>query len=449
MNLLVVGMNHRTAPIDVREKVAFSDSEIRDILSRTRAEETLGEVLVLSTCNRTEFYGLSTDNGAAEMYIRNLIAQQKKVDLAAHPGYAYTLSDVESARHLMRVATGLDSMLLGEPQILGQVKQAHQLSVESDACGLVLNRLLQAAIVAGKRVRTETRLGGGAISVASAASELAGKIFQDLSTRSVLLIGAGEMGELTARHMLERGVSDLTIANRTFSKAHELSRELDGKALPLDRVEEALVSTDIVISSTGATEPIVSEAQMRTIVSKRAGRPIYIIDIAVPRDFEPRIERLDGVFLHNLEALNLLVEKSLEDRRGEIPQAEMIVEEELEGFLNWRNSLAATPTIKQLREKLEEIRRQEVARYRGRFCDEDQEQLDRLTEGLMKKIFHPAMGRIRDWSSKGKLGALRIDTIYELFELPRPPGRPNQRGQPGQEDLAQPEQDASDEEPEE
>ncbi len=443
MNLLVVGMNHRTAPIDVREQVAFSDIEVRDILSRTRSEQTLGEMLVLSTCNRTEFYGLSRDNGAAEMYIRNLIVRQKQVDLASHPGYAYTLSDVESARHLIRVATGLDSMLLGEPQILGQVKQAHQLSVESGACGLVLNRLLQAAIIAGKRVRTETRLGGGAVSVASAASELAGKIFRDLSTRSVLLIGAGEMGELTARHMLERGVSDLTIANRTFSKALELSRELEGKALPLNRVEEALGSADIVISSTGASEPIISEAQMRAIVSKRSGRPIYIIDIAVPRDFEPRIERLDGVFLHNLDSMNLLVEKGLEERRGEIPKAEVIVEEELEGFLNWRDSLAATPTIKQLKEKFEEIRRQEVARYRGRFCDEDQEQLDRLTEGLMKKIIHPAMGRIRDWSGKEELGALRIDTIYELFELPRRPGQP---GQPGQDDLAQPEQDAGDEE---
>jgi glutamyl-tRNA reductase len=443
MNLLVVGINHRTAPIDVRERVAFTDVEVRDILSQTRSEETLGEVMVLSTCNRTEFYGLSKDNGAAEMYIRNLIVRQKQVDLASHPGYAYTLSDVESARHLMRVATGLDSMLLGEPQILGQVKQAHQLSVESGACGLVLNRLLHAAIIAGKRVRTETRLGGGAISVASAASELAGKIFRDLSTRSVLLIGAGEMGELTARHMLERGVSDLTIANRTFSKALELSRELDGKALPLDRVEEALVSADIVISSTGATEPIISEAQMRAIVSKRSGRPIYIIDIAVPRDFDPRIERLDGVFLHNLDAMNLLVEKGLEERRSEIPKAEIIVEEELEGFINWRDSLAATPTIKQLKEKFEEIRRQEVARYRGRFCDDDQEQLDRLTEGLMKKIIHPAMGRIRDWSGKEELGALRIDTIYELFELTH---RPSQPGHPGNEDHAQPDQDAGDEE---
>jgi len=419
MSLLVVGMNHRTAPIEVRERVAFSDNEVREILSLARAEDTLGEVLLLSTCNRTEFYGLSNDNGAAEMYIRNIISRQKHVDLAAHPGYAYTLSDVESARHLLRVATGLDSMLIGEPQILGQVKQAHQLSLEAGACGLVLNRLLHTAVAAGKRVRTETQLGSGAVSVASAAAELAGKIFEDLSARSVLLIGAGEMGELTARHMLEKGAANLTIANRTFSKAMELATELNGLALPLDRVEESLACVDIVISSTGSTEPIISQSQMKKIVSRRSGRPIYIIDIAVPRDFDPAIGRLDGVFLHNIDAMNLLVEKNLEERRAEIPRAEIIVEQELERFLVWRRSLAATPAIKQLRKRLEEIRRQEVARYGGRFCEDDREQLDRLTESLMKKILHPAMDKIRGWSGSGHLGSLRIDTIYELLDLPR------------------------------
>jgi len=426
MSLLVVGMNHRTAPLEVRERVAFSDLEVREILSRACTEETLGEMFLLSTCNRTEFYGLSNDNGVAEMYIRNLIAQQKQVDLAAHPGYAYTLSDVESARHLLRVATGLDSMLLGEPQILGQVKQAHQLSLEVGACGLILNRLLHAAVSAGKKVRTETRLGGGAVSVASAAAELAGKIFEDLSTRAVLLIGAGEMGELTARHMLEKGAAHLTIANRTFSKAQELAVELNGNALPLDRVEEALARVDIVISSTGSPQPIVSEARMKAILSKRSGRPIYIIDIAVPRDFDPLIGRLDGVFLHNLDAMNLLMEKNLEERRAEIPKAEVIVEQELEAFLSWRASLAATPVIKHLRERLEKIRRQEVVRYGSRFCPEDREELERLTEGLMKKILHPAMVQIRNWSGSGHLGSLRIDTIYELFELARGEKDPSQ-----------------------
>lgn len=419
MDLIVVGLNHRTAPLEVREQVAFSEPEIHELLSRMRTDHTLAEALVLSTCNRTEFYGLSADNGAAELYIRDLIVSSKRINLAAHPGYAYTLLDRESVRHLFRVAAGLDSMILGESQILGQVKQAHRIALQTGACGVVLNRLLDAAVSVGKRVRTETRLGGGAVSVASAAAELAGKIFEDLSARSVLLVGVGEMGELTARHMMERGVSRLTIANRTFSKAEALAKELRGTAVPLDRLGSAMAAADIVISSTGSAEPIVSVEFMKTVSAKRSSRAIYIIDIALPRDFDPAIGNLDGVFLHDQEDLGLLVEKNLEKRRAEIPRAETIVEQELELFLTWRRSLVATPVIKKLRERLEEIRVHEVARHRKRFCHEDREQLDRLTESVVNKLLHSLMAQIRQWSGDDALGALRIDTIYEAFELSR------------------------------
>ncbi|MFQ5789700.1 MAG: glutamyl-tRNA reductase [Acidobacteriota bacterium] len=419
MDLIVVGLNHRTTPLKVREQVAFSDAEAREILARTRSEEVLREVLLLSTCNRTELYGLSKDNGVAELYIRELLSRVKPIDLAAHPGYAYTLTQVESVRHLFRVAAGLDSMVLGEPQILGQVKQAYQLSRESGASGVVLNRLLHHALTAGKRVRSETRIGGGAVSVASAAAELAGKIFQDLSTRSVLLIGVGEMGKLTARHMLERGVSQLTIANRTYGRAERLAREMGGRALPLDRLDEALRSADIVISSTGSTDPIMNVEKMRPIVARRSGRPIYVIDIALPRDFEPAIGKLDGVFLHDMDDMNLLIEKNLEERRAEIPKAEAIVEQEVEAFLSWQRSLVATPAIKKLRARLEEIRSQEVARHRKRFRPEDWDQMDRVTQSLINKILHPLMGHIRDWGGDEELGALRIDTLYEVFDLNR------------------------------
>src|SRR5262245_26528424 len=272
MDLIVVGLNHRTAPLDVRERVAFDESEIQTALSRTRSERVLSEAILLSTCNRTEFYGLSTDNGAAEMYIRGLITKAKSIDLTAHPGYAYTLTRLESVRHLLRVAAGLDSMILGESQILGQVRRAHELALESGACGLTLNRLLQSAVLVGRRVRNETGLGAGAVSVASAAAELAGKIFEALSARSVLLIRVGEMGTLTARHMVERGVRKLTIANRTFSKAEELARELAGTPVPLDRLESALAEADIAISSTGSTVPIVTRAAMESIVARRGGK---------------------------------------------------------------------------------------------------------------------------------------------------------------------------------
>ncbi len=422
MDLIVVGLNHRTAPLEVRERVAFDEGEVQAALSRARSERVLSEAILLSTCNRTEFYGLSTDNGAAEMYIRGLIAKAKHVDLTAHPGYAYTLTRLESVRHLLRVAAGLDSMVLGESQILGQVRRAHELALESGACGLTMNRLLQSAVLVGRRVRNETGLGAGAVSVASAAAELAGKIFEDLSARSVLLIGVGEMGTLTARHMVERGVKKLTIANRTFSKAEELARELGGIAVPLDRVETALAAVDITISSTGSTLPIVSRALMQSIVSRRGGKPIFIIDIAVPRDFEASIGELDGVFLHDIDDMNLLVDRNLVKRRAEIPKAETIVEHEVEAFLTWRSSLAATPIIKRLRERVEELRSQEVEKHRKRFCSTDREQVDLLTESLVNKILHPIMSRVREWSDEGDLGALRIDTLYEAFELDRPGG---------------------------
>jgi len=420
MDLIVVGMNHRTAPVEVREKVAFSDDEVIDVLGRTREESTLAEAIILSTCNRTEFYGLSTDNGAAEMYIRKLIAQHKNIDFEAHPGYAYTLTRNESVRHLLRVAAGLDSLVLGETQILGQVRRAHELSLESHACGIVLNRILQSAVAVGRRARNETLIGAGAVSVASAASELAGKIFEDLSSRTVLLIGVGEMGTLTARHMIERGVTSLVIANRTFGKAEELARQLGGRAMPLDRLEEALASADIVISSTGATTPIVTRDSMVPILSKRAGRPIYVIDIAVPRDFEDSIGNMDGVFLHDIDDMGVLVDRNLEKRRAEIPKAESIVEQELECFIAWRSSLAATPIIKAIRERFEQIRENELARNRKRFCREDREQLELLTEALVSKLLHPLMGNVRDWSDAGELGSLRIDALYEAFDLERP-----------------------------
>ena len=418
MELILVGINHRSAPLEIREKVALNEDEVRNVLDRIRQDDVLAESMVLSTCHRTEFYGISFDNGAAELYIRDLLDARKHVDLAGHPGYAITLKEIESARHLFRVASGLDSIILGEVQILGQVKQAYKAAVEGGTSGIILNRLLHTAATVGKRVRTETRLGGGAVSVAGAAAELAAKIFRDLSQRSVLLIGVGEMGELTARHMMERGGANLTIANRTFTKAEKLAREMGARALPLDRLGEAMASVDIVISSTGATEPIVEVEFMKSVLAKRTKLPIYIIDIAVPRDFAPEIGRLDGVFLHNIDSMNLLAKKNLEKRRGEIPKAETIVEQELEGFMAWRRSLLAAPVIKKLREKIESIRAQEVARHRKRFSDPDSEHIDRLTEGVVNKILHPLMSHIREWSEDDDLGALRIDTIYEAFELP-------------------------------
>ena len=242
-----------------------------------------------------------------------------------------------------------------------------------------------------------------------------------MASRRVLLIGVGEMGALTARHMIERGAQQLTIANRTFSRAEALSQELCGRPAPLDRLPECLVEADIVISCTGAAQPIVEHGPMAEAVRQRGGRPLYIIDIAVPRDFDPAIGDLDGVFLHDLDDMNILVDRNLSNRRVEIPKAETIVEQELESYTHWRRSLAATPVIKMLRQKIESLRTQELRRHQKRFCKEDREQADRLTESLVNKILHPLMQQVRTWSEDGNRGALRIDSLYEAFDLERPP----------------------------
>ena len=421
MELVVVGLNHRSAPIEIREQVAFADNEVLEILNSVREEKRLLESMLVSTCNRTEFYGISTNEDEANLYIRELLSRFKTVNLSSNNSYAYTLTRTESIRHLFRVAAGLDSMVLGEPQILGQVRQAHELAIKAQASGLVLNKMLQSAMATGRRIRNETQIGAGAISVASAAAELAGKIFDDLSKRSVLLIGVGEMGALTARHMLDRGVRKLTIANRTYHKAEELADSMGGQARSLDQIENTMESVDIVISSTGAAQPLVRKEQMRQILSQRSGRPLYVIDIAVPRDFDQSIGKLDGIFLHDIDDMNLLVNRNLNERREEIPQAEAIIEQQLEVFLTWRRSLAAAPAIKKLREHIRELRVREVSRHAKRFCSEDQNQLDRLTESILNKILHPMMANVRDWNEDSPLGAIRIDTLYEAFGLEREP----------------------------
>ena len=420
MDLIVIGVNHRTAPIDVREQLVFTDDEVLKVLTKVREQQTLAEAMLLSTCNRTEFYGLSNNHSAAKKYILNFLNKEKHVDLVNHDNYSYILTKHEPVRHLLKVAAGLDSLVLGESQILGQVRRSYELSKESDACGVILNRVLQSAISVGKRVRTETDIGAGAVSVSSAAAELAGKIFADLSTQKVLLIGVGEMGTLTAKHMIERGVSFLKIANRTFSKAENLAKTLSGSPTTLDRLQETLIWADIVISCTGATQPIVTKEMMLSIMKKRSGRAIYIIDIAVPRDFDARIGELDGAFLHDIDDMKMLVDRNLDGRRTEIPKAEIIIEKELEEYTAWRRSLVAMPLIKKLREHVENIRLQEIERHGKRFCDRDREQIELLTESLVKKILHPIMGQARQWSDDEEIGTLRIDSLYEAFNLERP-----------------------------
>ncbi|MCP2520115.1 glutamyl-tRNA reductase [SCandidatus Aminicenantes bacterium Aminicenantia_JdfR_composite] len=418
MDLIVTGVNHKTAPIEFREKISFSRSEILNALKEIKKENSLKESLILSTCNRTEIYGcVNTNEVNGEEYIKNFIRKFKKIDTSTNNQYFYTLNSEEAVRHLFKVASGLDSMIVGESQILGQVKEAYALSCEAKANGIILNKLLHWTFRVGKRARTETEIGIGAVSVSSAATELAQKIFKDLSKRSALLIGAGETGELTAQHLKEKEIGELYITNRTFKKAEVLARKLKAKAIPFENMEEIFKRVDVIISSTSSKEYLITADYMKKIMNFRNYQPLFIIDISVPRDFDPKINKIYNVFLHCIDDLQKIVDKNLEKRKGEIPKVLAIIEEEVKKFFQWYRSLKVTPIIKGLQRKIEEIRISELKKNRKYFKEEDWKNLELLTKSMMNKLFHITMIKIKEFNEDSQMGLLRLDTVREIFGL--------------------------------
>ncbi|MFQ6093899.1 MAG: glutamyl-tRNA reductase [bacterium] len=417
MDLTVVGINHTTAPVEIREMVSFSPEEVKRALIRIREEAAVRESMILSTCNRTEFYiGFSNITDVQRHAVR-LISQEKGIDFSPEDDHFYSLTALDGVGHLFRVAAGLDSMMVGEAQILGQVKDAYRLACECATTGVLLNRLLHAAFRVGKRVRSETKIGMGSVSVSYAAVELAQNIFNDLTQRTVLLVGAGKMGKLTAKHLKDRGVRSLLITNRTPTRGEELADELGGQAIPWQTFKEKMKDVDVIISTTGSKETIVSSEDMKAILGRRAKRPMFIIDIAVPRDFDPEIGHLKNVLLYNVDDLQSIVDQNLEKRRCEIPKAEAIVNEEVEGFKSWYRSLNVAPLIKSLYQKFDWVRQQEVERNRKRFLREDWDQLELLTQSIVQKLLHIPISKLKEYNSDPYTGLTRIETIQEVFDL--------------------------------
>jgi len=421
MDFLIVGMNHRTAPVDIRERMALSDQEIKDALAALAQGAPFSETMILSTCNRTEFYGVSRDVNGATEYAQNFLNRLRDVDYFSNGAYHYVYHNADAIRHLFRVTSGLDSMILGEPQIFGQVKDAYQLTREMDTTGPLLHRLLHTSFLVGKRIHTETRLGAGAVSVSYAAVELAGKIFQHLDRKTVLLIGAGETSELAARHLHERGVRNLLIANRTPAKAAELAASLEGRAILFEELEKHLEEADVVISATAAPVVIVTAETMRRVMARRGIRPLLVIDLAVPRDFAPEIRAFENVFLNDVDSLQTLVDRNLEKRRGTVDQAEAIIAEEAANHLVWLDELEIIPLIKALRAHFEEIRRAELAKHGKRFLAGDREQLERFTHSLIQQLLHLPTTTLRSIDPEDPMRVVRLETIRDLFHLTIPP----------------------------
>lgn len=390
MHLLLVGISHRTAPVELRERVDFQARGVAEALTALAERGSTREAVVVSTCNRAELYAACDDPIATRTDLARFISDFNDVPLGEVAPHVYDVVDVDAARHLFRVAAGLDSLVVGEPQILGQVKEAHTVATETQTAGPVMNRLFHSSFAVGKRVRTETGLGSGAVSVSYAAVALARKIFGDLNGRSVLVIGAGEMGKLTALHMKSQGVQHMTIVSRTMAHAARTAEAIGGaSAAPWDELDTLLGASDIVITATGASSPILTKAHVESAMRPRRNRPLFVIDIAMPRDVEPEAGEIEQVFLYNIDDLQATVRENLARRASEVARAETIVTEEVEKFSAWFRSRGAIPTVVALRQRFEAIRRAELERLDFKLSTlppEARARVDEITHLIVEKL---------------------------------------------------------------
>jgi glutamyl-tRNA reductase len=420
MPLAVVGVSHRTAPIELRERFAFGRAELPGALI-SLSEYTGAETVVLSTCNRTEVYMAGPDGADLA---RAVLADRVGMAPEAAAPHLYVHRDRVAAEHLFRVSSGLDSMILGEPQIQGQVREAYAMARETAGAsgpvvGPALNRLFQTALGVGGKVRSETGLGIGAASVSSAAVDLAKKIFGSLKGRRALVLGAGEMSETTLECLRGEGVRTAIVANRTWERARELAERWGGEAVRWEQFGSALAGVDIVICSTAAPHPVLTRERLRQALPNGAARPLCIIDIALPRDVEPAVGEEPNVFLYDIDDLQAIVSGNLDRRRAELPAAEQIVGAGVEDFWTWYSSLAVVPTIRALRDHGERVRQAEVERALRslqHLSADDQQAIDALTRALLNKLLHSPTVRLRQAAGNGR-GTGVLDTVRYLFEL--------------------------------
>jgi len=421
MSLFVAGLSHRNAPVELREQLAVDEDKLRELLRDVAATGVVREALILSTCNRVEVYAIADVPGEARTATFRQLCRHRGVEPASVETVLYTHADGEAVRHAFRVASSLDSMMIGEPQILGQVKNAFALAQSCETVGPALHTLFTQAFTVAKKVRTETEIARHAVSVSFAAVELAKKIFAGLDGKAVLLVGAGKMSELAARHLIEQGAFPLYVANRTWARAQELARALAGTAVPFDELATALATVDIVITSTGAPEPVIRREFVQPLVHSRRGRPLFFIDIAVPRDVEDSVDTLDGVYCYDIDDLKQVVDANIRERLREAHRAEALVEREVAKFLARLGDVEVIPTIVSLRERLEIIRSGEVKRTLARLpgaTPETREAIEALSAAIVNKILHAPITKLRESSRAGSPRSW-LELVHELFGLGR------------------------------
>ena len=419
MNIIVVGLSHRTATVEIREKVAFSPNLIEKPLRTLVALEGIVEGVIVSTCNRVEVYATTRDIAGGIARIKRFLADHHRIPLETLEQHLYSYHSEAAIRHVFRVASSLDSMVVGEPQILGQIKTSYGYAAEYKSSGIILNRFLHKAFSVAKRVRTETKIASSAVSVAFAAVELAKKVLGDLSDKTVMLVGAGEMCELAAKHFINCGVKGVMVTNRTFERAERLADEFKGEAVPFEELFQHLHHADIVLSSTGAPHVIITPRDVVDVVRRRKFRPMFFIDIAVPRDIDPKVEDVDGAFLFTVDDLQEIVQANLAQRNREAEKAEEIIDQEIGQFYKWLSSLGVTPTIVALRNRFEEIRRAELERTLCGWKDlppDGEKRLESLTMAIMNKMLHAPTTALKQAGQGGRVD-LYVDALRQLFDL--------------------------------
>ena len=383
MHLVVVGVNHKTAPIEVRERLSIDDQNLSQALSKLKSHAHAAEFCLVSTCNRTELYAVANTRVGDDMLI-SFLAGYSGVKREELDACVYIRAGHHAVTHLFEVACGLDSMAIGETQILGQIRNAYCIADDAESTGAILNNLFQRSIAVGKRARNETGISCGTFSIGAAAVQLAKTVFGDLDGRKALLLGAGEMGKLAATHLQASGVGKTYIASRTKSRVDKLAAELRGEAIDFERIDEALGEVDFLISSTSAPKPIITQERMCPVMQKRGNKPIFLIDIAVPRDVAPDVAEFDGVFVYNIDDLHFFLDRCRREREAEIDKVHAIIEEETAGFMAYLRTHEALPLIKQLRAKFDGVHTAEWEKYSSKLAH-----LSPADQEYVRKMLNP------------------------------------------------------------
>ena len=424
MNFHLIGLNHKSSPVEVRERLAIPEQRLPEALEKLVSVPGVSEGMILSTCNRVEILARS-ENGRVDL--RQFLQQYFPLEASSYEPHLYEYRRADAVRHVFRVASSLDSMVVGEPQILGQVKEAYAVARAAGTVQSYLDLLLTRAFAVAKRVRSETAIGSSSVSVASVAVELAGKIFGSLEGTHVCLVGAGKMSELAARHLVDSGAGPVFVANRTYDRAQAMAERFGGRAIRFDDLYQHCERADIIITSTGSPATIFRRQHGELFLSRRRNRPMFFIDIAVPRDVDPEMNKLDGIFVYDIDDLQEVVASHVEGRRQEAQRAENIIQDEVERFEARIQTLHLTPTIVSLQDQFETIRQAELDRVRGRLgklTPEQEAAIEALTRGIVNKLLHTPIRSLKAAASGAEITTL-IDSFRKIFDLQeKPPAKP-------------------------